>query len=127
MRRFIPLVLLAVGLAFFSGCKQKQVKVSGRIVRDGQPMSFPSGEGMGQPPVTLFFIPAEGKQDRYPAKIDFQAGTYEVELPPGKYQASVYVAPTDPSKPSGPPPTAVQGDVYTFTDKSNTQDIPVPK
>jgi hypothetical protein len=140
VQRFILSMLLIAGLALMvSGCKPRTVKVTGRILQDGQAIRFTPTDSTKEPPEgtsptpnmypTLFFIAEEGGK-RYSATIDMATGAYSVEMPEGRYRATVFIPPKDPSKPgSAPPPTGgpAGGEVYEFKAPSATIDIPVPK
>src|SRR5262245_58780036 len=108
-----------------AGCGPKTVKVSGRILKDGQPTTFTK-----KTYVTLKFIPDDGKGDTVGAKIDNEAGTYEVDLTPGRYRVSLFVPPENfqaGDRRLLPPPTGGAGgdEVYDLT-TSKTLDLPVP-
>src|SRR5262245_60434819 len=94
---FLGLGLLAFAIA---GCSPSQVKISGKILKDGQPMIVSENTY-----VTLSFVPEltnkddESKQSSYSAKFDHKSGSYTVELPAGKYKTTLIIVP--PSKKQG--------------------------
>jgi hypothetical protein len=109
------------------GCTPKVVKVTGKLVRNGQVAIFPDDAY-----VTLQFIPVDQQAGRrsYSATLNRPQGTYEVSLPTGKYRISLFVPPKDydMSKPEfalPPGRPAENGPEFEF--KSDTvQDITVP-
>lgn len=72
---------LAAGLLTLSGCGggSKMIKVKGNLTDKGKPMIRDQGTL-----VTLHFIPIEGGHT-YPAKVQVDKGTYEVEMRVGTY------------------------------------------
>jgi|GEM_PF-1503902 hypothetical protein len=127
-------LLVAFGAVLFmtaSGCGPKVVKVSGRILKDGQAVTISDSDEQGMSmPMTVVFRTESGGQS-YPAKVDRSAGTYEVTLPAGKYRASVFVPPKggfpDPKdkKKGGPPiPKKDEGEIHDLSE-SKTLDLTV--
>lgn len=86
---------LVFGLALFaltlSGCAPKSVTVNGKLLAKGKP--FVVSEDTY---VTLSFIPADATKDSAVtsrnAKFDPKAGSYRVEMPPGKYKTMLVIA-----------------------------------
>ena len=67
----------------------KKVKVHGPVTRNGQPLKVPKTTL-----VTITFAPVDQSTGQtFPAKFDYDQGTYEVTVPAGDYRASVLVAP----------------------------------
>ncbi len=125
MRRsiaFVACVLLAV-----AGCTPKTVKVSGKLVHNGQVATFTEDTY-----VTLQFIPVDAQAGRksYPATVNRPQGSYEVQLPAGKYRVSLLVPPKNFDMSQGqfmPPPIGggENGPEYEFQ-SDTVQDITVP-
>lgn len=119
------------GLFAFSiaSCSPGTVKISGKILKDGQPMVVSEDTY-----VTLSFAPElsdqgdDSKRSSYSAKFDQKSGTYTVELPAGKYRTTLIMAPPPKNKgePSKPLPPIKSDKVYDLG-KSQTLDIEVPK
>lgn len=65
-------------LPFFVGCGGGKVKVSGQVLYNGKPL--PGG--------SVFFRPADPKQNAVSAELDEQ-GNYEATLPVGEVQVAV--------------------------------------
>ena len=128
MQRLLALAGIC-SLILIPGCTPKSVKVTGRLVKNGQVQTYSEDTY-----VTLQFVPvepADGKGRSYVATIDRPHGTYEVELPPGKYRLALFVPPKDydPSNPqfAPPPGTRSGGGGLEFEFTSDTkQDIDVP-
>jgi hypothetical protein len=116
-------------LALAAGCGERKVTVKGRLLENGQPLdpkALRAGEGRPSAPPFVVFVPeaaaADRKAARYRAAID-EAGRYEVQLPRGRYRASVFV-PRGSTR-AQPPPTE-GGPVYDVTE-STTLDLEVPR
>ena len=121
------LVFLACLILIVPGCTPKTVKVTGKLVKNGQVQTF--AEDLY---VTLQFVPLDPQAGRksYSATLNRPQGTYDVQLPAGKYRVSLFVPPTnsDMSKPEFVPPpvgAAENGPEYEFT-KDTVQDINIP-
>ena len=82
-------------LPFLVGCAAGKSKVSGRVLYNGKPL--PGG--------SVFFRPADPKQNAVTAELDEQ-GNYEVTLPVGEVQVAVdnRALQPRPAGPSGVPP-----------------------
>jgi hypothetical protein len=102
-RRSLTLTVAVLMVALASCGKQKDLKITGRLLRDGKPVVLQT-EAEQKMPVTLMFIPLTQGQDdrRYPAKFDPSTGNYEVTLPAGKYRVNIFVP--DPKRGFIPPP-----------------------
>src|SRR5262249_50702396 len=127
MRRTLAPICLAGLLLALPGCKPKMVKVSGKLVRNGQVVTFAEEDY-----VTLQFIPVDQEEGRksYPATLNRPQGTYELELPAGKYRVSLFVPPKNFDQTKGefiPPPvgSGQSGPEFEFK-KDTVQDITVP-
>jgi hypothetical protein len=97
MRRVTPWVAFALLLVFLLvGCAKKTASVRGKLT-DG-PSALTAGE---RDRVTVTFCPyppsAEVESPSCTAKVNQAEGTYEVQVPPGKYRISVlaFVGMTD--------------------------------
>ena len=119
----IGLALLAV---LFTGCNsQKNVKVNGKILKDGQPMVVSEDTY-----VTLSFVAVVANQSEarsHSAKFDQKTGTYTVELPAGKYQTMFVMA--LPPKKAGEmsvPSTPFKPEAIHELTKDQQLDIEVP-
>ncbi|MCI0456731.1 MAG: hypothetical protein L0Z62_07110 [Gemmataceae bacterium] len=81
------------------GCGEQTVTIKGQLLLDGKALDLGALPKAGKdvpafPPAVIFLPaaePADGKGKRYRATLDINAGTYEVQLPPGKYRVSVFV------------------------------------
>ena len=123
-------VLTGISLALLVaiGCQKgpTKFKVTGRILgKDGAPATFSE-----KTYVTLKFVP-EGDGERIGARINNTAGTFEADLPAGKYRANLFVMPEnikpgDPRNSPPPPGKADAGQLYEIT-KATQIDIPLPK
>lgn len=118
---------LAVAALACTGCGDKVVKVTGKLLKNGQPMVVSEDTY-----VTLSFVPegkeaAEGKASSHSAKFDPKTGTYTVALPPGKYRTMLVVAlpPKKDGKLNAPRPPVKSDKVYDLT-KDQPLDIEVP-
>ena len=129
MARFCRrLIGLSLTLLLAVGCQKgpTKYKVTGRILgKDGTPATFSE-----KTYVTLKFVP-EGDGDRIGARVNNAAGTFEVDLPTGRYRANLFVMPEnvkagDPKNSPPPPGKAESGQVYEIT-KATQIDIPLPK
>src|SRR5262245_51253085 len=121
------LACIAVLTLALPGCTPKTVKITGKLVRNGQVEMFAEDVY-----VTLQFIPLNPQAGRksYAATLNRPQGSYEVVLPAGKYRVSLFVPPKDfdMSKPEFTPPpvgAAENGPEYEFT-KDTVQDITIP-
>src|SRR5205823_13550785 len=101
MRAFLPRAACAVALValLLCGCgggAPKKIKVSGKFLKDGQPVTYTK-----ETYVTLIFTPVIPPQlgnvpstipaTTYPAKVKAEAGTYEAEMPAGKYRVNLFI------------------------------------
>jgi len=118
---------LAVSALLIVGCGSPAVTVSGKLLKNGQPMTVSADTY-----VTLSFIPdptpSDDKAKSYNANFDQKTGSYTVELPPGKYRTKlIIVPPKDPSnkRPSGPGRPIDSKEAYDLN-KSRELDIEVP-
>jgi hypothetical protein len=69
-------------LATVPGCGVDKVKVTGKLMKNGQPLKVSQDTY-----VTLTFSPdIENNDQTYPAKFNHETGGYEIELPAGKYR-----------------------------------------
>ena len=76
-------VVLAIPLV---GCSASKIKVHGKVTENGK--LFTDENTL----ISLTFVPDETPiQQTYPAKFTHATGTYEVEVPAGKYRVSVQV------------------------------------
>jgi len=91
--RLTATTLLVCVTAYALGCDgSSKTRVSGKVLMNGKPLSVSK-----QTIVTLTFAPdvdAKGVQTT-PAKFVRETGTYEVELPPGKYLVSCLLRDTE--------------------------------
>src|SRR5438128_1999530 len=110
-RRLVVWVLTLLTAAIAPGCGPKIVKITGKLVRDGQTLQVSPDTY-----VTIMFRPeAQGAERSYPAKFTHATGTYEVQLPAGKYNVSVSVLPPTQKgqkNPPKPPPPGAGAKVY---------------
>jgi hypothetical protein len=116
--------LAAVALAclmvavMLPGCGSGKVRVTGKVLKNGQPLKV-SKDVL----VTLTFADPDKKDQTYSAKFDYDTGTYQVEVPPGKYHATCIVAE------KGQPPLTAGKDaakkVYDLTSGNQQVDIEV--
>lgn len=93
MKAHVRLLVGALGvLLIFSvlpGCGVSKVKIHGKLTKNGQPFNV-SEETL----VTLMFIADIDEQNQtqtYPARFKQETGTYEIEVPPGKYQTTYVI------------------------------------
>ncbi len=100
--RLAATTLLVCVMTFAFGCdSSSKTKVSGKLLMNGKPLSVSK-----QTIVTLSFaadVDAKGVQTT-PAKFIRETGTYEVEVPPGKYRVSCLLRDTEKNQkiPTGP-------------------------
>jgi hypothetical protein len=120
-------LLFGIGWAalfLIAGCGPSKVKITGKILRNGAPVTYSEAEVEKMTmPAGLRFITAQGGQS-YPAKFVFADGTYSVELPAGKYRVNVFIPPKnfDPGKPgSMPPPVSGRDGEGEVFDLSSSQ------
>jgi len=109
-RWWSPLGLTLLALAL-TGCGSKNVKVHGKVLKDGKPMVVSEDTY-----VTVSFVPegrpaagtADPERSSYSAKFEPKSGSYTVQLPPGQYRTMLIVAPpkgkAPPGKVSAPAP-----------------------
>jgi hypothetical protein len=127
MRQSLVTACFACVVLALPGCTPKMVKVSGKLVRNGQVVTFSE-----ETYVTVQFIPVDLQAGRksFAATVNRPEGTYEVHLPPGKYRLSLLVPPKDYDQSKGgslPPPGGGGEGGPEFEFKSDTvQDITVP-
>lgn len=118
-------------LAFAStGCGVKNVKINGKLLKNGQPMVVSEDTY-----VTLSFIPeqkatdGDEKQTSYSAKFEHKSGTYSVQMPAGKYRTMVVVVlpgrPNPKGKLNAPRPPVKSDKVHELT-KDQQLDIEIP-
>jgi hypothetical protein len=103
MRWRFRLIGLAAGclavLLATTGCGTSKVKVTGKLVKDGQPFK-PDKNTL----VTLTFAPeGEAADQTHPAKFNYDSSTYEVDLPPGRYKANCVIQLPDNTSGKAPP------------------------
>jgi hypothetical protein len=127
MQRPFRVTLVAVtcllGLSLAPGCTgAAKVRVAGRITKSGQPMKIDE-----KTLVTLTFAPDMAKPDQsYTAKYRYDNGTYEVELPPGKYRANCIIAEKKGTETAIVQSTPeAQKKIYDFTSTQDNQDIDI--
>jgi hypothetical protein len=122
-------ISLGVALLAFAitGCGPSKVKISGKLLKSGQPMVVSEDTY-----VTLSFIPenksAETGATSYSAKFDQKSGSYTVELPSGKYRTLLVIALPGQNKSKGKVnvgPSVKSEQVHELT-KSKQLDIEVP-
>jgi len=114
-------VLLLMFLSAVGCGSTSKLEITGKLTKKGQPY---------QPPpmtlVTLTFIPEKKDSEQtYVASYDREKGTYGVELPPGQYKASLFMA--DRSKRPNvmqKAPPAFNKTVYDLT-SSKTLDLDI--
>src|SRR5262245_2085327 len=85
LSRCAALVLLGFALCAASGCGDGKVNVRVKLIKNGQPFE-PSEKTL----VTVSFAPEEGGRS-YPARVKHPDGTFEFEMPAGKYKANVLI------------------------------------
>jgi len=91
MKWQIRLSTVALALLFvitaLPGCGIPKVKITGKLMKNGQPYTV-AKDTM----VTLIFFPdGENQQQTYNARFKQEVGTYEIELPAGKYRTSFVI------------------------------------
>ncbi len=117
--------------AFTGGCGERTITIKGQLLHKGQPLdltALPRGVKEAPAfPATVIFRPAtdsrERKGKRYRATVDMATSTYEVQLPPGKYRASVFVPGLSACTPGPPDTQDAPGKVY---DLSADQSLNLP-
>jgi hypothetical protein len=118
------LLAWAVTALAVAGCGgPSKVAITGKVTKNGQPLQV--GE---KTLVTVTFGPEDVKVGQtYPAKFNRQEGTYQVEIPPGKYTVNIVVA--FPREPGRPPLSRPPEDAKTVYDLSEakTLDIEIAK
>lgn len=109
------LLLLAGGL----GCAEKNVKVSGKVMKGGRPLIVNRDFY-----VTLAFIPDNPAANRptQPAKFQRATGDYEIELKPGKYRINYVIVEKDQEP--WPVPAEQKAKSYDLT-KTQVLDIEI--
>lgn len=126
--------MLAFAVLTLAGCGGAgEVNVSGRILKDGQPLIV-----VKEAYVTLSFVPGagsdgkepdQGKLTSYPAKFDYATGSYSVRMPAGNYKTMfVFAPPPDPRNPgklNASKPIVSEKTHELKSDK--TLDIDIPK
>jgi hypothetical protein len=104
----LTLVWLMV-LAALPGCQVAKVKVTGKLMKKGQPLKV-SQDTL----VTLTFAPdIENSGQTYPAKFNQETGGYEIELPAGKYRARCLIV--EKGQPPFTAPPEVTKEVHDLT------------
>ena len=120
-------ILFATFAFALSGCSAGKVKITGKIMKNGEPMVVSEDTY-----VTLQFLPEQPDQDdekksSYSAKFDQKSGSYTIELPAGKYRTMLVIA--LPSKKQGelnmPSPPIKSETVYDLS-KSQELNIDAP-
>jgi hypothetical protein len=82
-------LVLAVLLGGCGG--PKKVKVSGTVIRGGEPFKVSP-----KTYVTITFAPADQiSGSTYPARFNQEQGSYQVVVPPGKYRVALIAVPPD--------------------------------
>lgn len=124
--------LVALLVCGCGGAAPKKIKVTGKFLKNGQPVTYTKDTY-----VTLIFTPVIPKQlgnvpstipaNTYPAKVAAELGTYEAEMPAGKYRVNFFILEPGAAPGKAPPPnqTGEWGEIYELTD-SRTLDLPVP-
>jgi hypothetical protein len=99
------------------GCGAGKVKVSGRVLYNGNPL--PGG--------IVSFRPADPKHNAVSAEVDEQ-GNYEAVLPAGEVQVAVDNRELQPPTPSGPAglPPGLPADVQNVLNKERAKAAPPP-
>ena len=116
--RFLLMVAALFVLMFSAGCGgPSKVKISGKLTKKGQP--FTTGE---KTLVTLVFsAEAEGTKQTYPANVKRDEGTFQLEVPPGKYRANLIIVDYEKNA----PPLIPQSVKQTIYDLSEGKEIEI--
>jgi hypothetical protein len=85
-----------MALAALPGCEAPKVKITGKVLKGGQPFVV-AKETM----VTLTFAP-EVEGQTYQGRFKHETGTYEAQFPPGKYRVLYLITSPDRSIVSSP-------------------------
>jgi hypothetical protein len=77
--------LVFVALVVSSGCPGSGgYTVKGKLMRGGQPLSFADGAA-----ASVSFIDVKDAEKVYPAVVDKDSATYEIEVPAGTYNVAI--------------------------------------
>jgi hypothetical protein len=114
LRLCLAAVVMMGLLMTAAGCGDKKVKITGKLMKDGQPFTT-SADTL----VTLTFAPdVEKSEQTYNGRFNHETGGYEVELPPGKYRARYVIVK------KGAPPLIVSPEATkTVHDLSTTKEL----
>lgn len=109
--RGVICVVCACGLAVLAGgCSPSKVKITGQLTKNGKPLKVSE-----KTQVTVSFAGEdESKKSLHLAKLNPADSSFEVEMPPGKYRASVVIFDHEKSL-AVPIPQSVQKEVHDFT------------
>jgi hypothetical protein len=111
--------LLGLAMLALSGCGQSKVKVTGKVLKNGQPLGVPTDTL-----VTVNFSPEDTtKGQNYPASYQYDSSTFQVELPPGKYHVSCSVVDKNKERLSISPEQAKKS--FEFTKPEEQLDIEI--
>lgn len=106
-------------LAALPGCEVAKVKVTGKLMKNGQPLKVRQDTL-----VTLIFSPdTEKNEQTYPAKFNQETGGYEIELPAGKYRARYVIVEKGQPPVSAPPEATKEVHDLTHTKELNIEII----